>query len=96
MSGVGVAHKLLKKEKQLIQIFDKATQIKLFTSSPRGQASKTGPCPNPGLYILDLNPSTVSAETASVLKKKDKQWSETDTIKSHILPSKPQRKWLNT
>ena len=50
MAGVGMAHKLLKNNTDLWQ--SHTSQLKLFTSSPQGQASKPCPCPNPrSLYF---------------------------------------------
>ena len=43
-------------KKKLIQIFDKPPQLKLFTSSPQGQASKPCQCPNPRLLYFGLKP----------------------------------------
>ena len=51
---------------QIIQIFDKATSVKTIYKQSQGQAYQAMSLPNLGHYILDLNPSTVSAETDSV------------------------------
>ena len=71
MAGVGVAHKLLKKKKNkkkiTIQISDKATSVKTIYNQFSGTGTKPCPCPTLGHHILDLNPSTVSPETASVV-----------------------------
>ena len=68
MAGVGVAHKLLKtnKKKITVQIFDRATIVYL-EAVLKDRHTKPCPCPTLGHYVLDLNPSTVSAETASVV-----------------------------
>ena len=70
MAGVGVAHKLLKnKKKIIIQMFDKATfsSLNYLQEFLRDRHTKPCPCPTIGHYIVDLNPSAVSAETASVV-----------------------------
>ena len=60
MASVDVAYKI-KQTRTCSKIFDNVIQLKLFTGSPLGQASK--PCPSPNLDF-GLNTSTVSAETA--------------------------------
>ena len=59
MTGVGVAHKLLKKQeednkKKRYKSLTKPPHLKLFTSSPQGQAYQAMSLPNPRNYLLDL------------------------------------------
>ena len=73
MAGVGVAHKLIKKKKKKkkkkIQIFDKATSFKtIYKQSPvTGKPSHVPAQPQVFIFWTYLNPSTVFAETASVV-----------------------------
>ena len=58
MAGVGVAHKLPKKKKKKIQYKSliKPPQLKLFTSSPQGQAYQAMSLPNPRSLYFGLKP----------------------------------------
>ena len=56
MAGVGVVHQLLKKRNNWYKSLTKPPQLKLFTSSPQGQASKPFPCPNPRPLYFGLKP----------------------------------------
>ena len=62
MVDVGVAHKLLKKQKTnkkkiTILIFTKPPQLKLFTSSPQGQTYQAMSLPNPRSLYFGLKPT---------------------------------------
>ena len=63
-------------------LWQRHLELKLFTRNPQGLTELQNPCPTQGCYILDLNPSAVSEETAStvspfkvaiVLEKKELQ-----------------------
>ena len=68
IAGVGV-HKLLKKKKKEnnTNIWQSNLSQNYLQAVLRDRHTKPCPCPTLGHYILDFNPSTVSAETASVV-----------------------------
>ena len=71
IAGVGVALKYLKylkTRKQLIQNFDKATKVThIYKQSSGTDIPSHVPDQTIDHYILDINPSTISVEIASIL-----------------------------